>query len=360
MVCDEVPGVLEHIDLAIAKTHEHVTAHIDASAEVGQGLCVLQPANRAALEVIHANPTGDQNIASFERLTATVLSADHQVFAIADSYRDLIENPETRGKLDVFAVLQPEFVAGYKSMTFMGANITATELFVVWSKLFNVAWMRHPEMGDKLRYEQHQNGDRLTISYLFENRTSKNFLGGEDAEGATVLDRVTDVVRRYWDEVPFLWQANSDAMPKGFDFDNRLPGVSHGLDKAEWKRVHNVALLAAMNRKTAAYGFLTRLGVTQSEAHATVSWQNDYQAMMRCSLRDPNAIAPVQVIVGTRDGAEWIGARFPGCTVRKLEHFIDEPRAAGRPAREGERPKTSTERSRERRARLKVEANRLS
>jgi hypothetical protein len=105
--------------------------------------------------------------------------------------------------------------------------------------------------------------------------------------------------------------------------------VSHGLDKAEWKRVHNVALLSAMNRKLAAYGFLTKLGISAEHAQPTLAWQNDYHAMMRYSLSDPNAVAPVRVIVGSRDGAEWIAAKFPGATVEKLHSGIAEPQKVG-------------------------------
>ncbi len=353
MVCDEVPAVLEHIDLRIAQTHQHVTDHI-AAEEVVPGLLSLAPGNRAALEAVQVNATEDQNIATFERLVSTLLSGDHFVMVDSDAYRDLLENPQTRGRLDFFAVLMPDFVSGYASTTFMGANIEETELFVVWKALFDIDWARHPVMGDKLRYETHQNGSRLTIGYLFDGRLSKRFLGAEDELGGTTFDQVTGYVARYWDAVPFLWQANKDAMPVGFDYASRLPGVSHGLDKAEWKRVHNVALLSAMNRKSAAYGFLVKLGISAEQAQATLAWQNDYQSMMRCSLRDPDAVAPVRVIVGSRDGAEWIAAKFPGCIIEKLDSGIEEPRRSGRPEGATGTAKTGAERAREARARKRA------
>ncbi|KAA9018282.1 DEAD/DEAH box helicase family protein [Sphingobium limneticum] len=355
MVCDEVPSVMEHIDLKIAVTHSHATQHI-ATEELPGGLLVLTPGNRAALEAIQINAKEDQNIASFNRLVSTMLSGEHLVLVAADTYTDLIQNPDTRGRIDVFAVLLPEFARGYASTTFMGANITETEMFVIWEAIQNVAWQLHPDMGDKLRYQTHENGKRLTIGYLFDGRMSRRHLGSEDDSGETVFDQVTDFVARYWEGIPFLWQANATAMPSGFDYDARLPGVSHGLDKAHYKRVHNVALLSAMNRKTAAYGFLAKLGISSEQAQATLSWQNDYQAMMRCSLRDPNAVAPVRVIVGSKEGAEWIAGKFPGCVVEKLDHGISEPIKPGRPPL-GDKPSkaaSSKERTRASRARAKA------
>jgi len=355
MVCDEVPSVLEHIDLRIARTHQHVTDHIDASDEIVTDLLALKPGNRAALEAVQINQTEDQNIASFERLVSTLLSGDHLVMVDAETYRDLVTNPETPGRVDFFAILLPDFVKGYATTTFMGANIEQTELFVVWQAISDIAWKLHPQMGDKLRYNVHQNGARLTIGYLFDGRLSKRFLGKEDDDGETVLDQVKSYVGRYLADTPFLWQANKNEMPAGFDFESRLPGVSHGLDKAVWKQYHNVALLAAMNRKSAAYGFLDKLGISAKQAQATLSWQNDYQAMMRCSLRDPEAVAPVRVILGSKAGAEWIAALFPSCTVEKLDTGIDEPRKGGRPKSiEPSKAKSSSERSREARARAKA------
>lgn len=354
MVCDEVPSVLEHIDLRIAKTHRIVTDHIDASQEIGDGLLVLQVKDRAALEVVQANRSEDQNVGSFERLVSTLLSGDHIVCITKDQWEDLTGNPDHSGHVDFFSILQTEFVKGYASTTFMGANITETELFVIWSAIDDIKWAKHPSLGNLLRSEKHLNGDRLTINYLFDGKLSKAFLDREDHEGVTKLDEVTGFVSRFLADTPFLWQANKSAMPSSFDFDARLPGVAHGLDKAEWKKYHNVALLSAMNRKSAAYGFLSKLGISNEQAQATLSYQNDYQAMMRCSLRDPDAVAPVRVIVGSKAGADWIAAKFPNCKVESLDHEMGEPVKTGRPTGTSRGGLTSTERSRKRRQELKA------
>ncbi|MBD8699265.1 DEAD/DEAH box helicase family protein [Sphingomonas sp. CFBP 13714] len=357
LVCDEIPNVLEHIDLYIAKTHRHITDHMDASQDIADDLIGLRIGNRAGLEAVQANSSKDQNIGTFNRLVNTLLSGEHLVSITRTQWTDLLTNPDHTGNVDFFAVLLSGFVEGYRTTTFMGANIEQTELYLVWSALLDVAWTLHPEMGGKLRYQSHGNGARLSIGYLFDSRLSKRFLSKDDEEGETVFTKVTDYVARFWDGVPFLWQANKDAMPGGFEYDARLPGVSHGLDKAHWKRFHNVALLSALNRKSAAYGFLSRIGVDEYAAQASLSWQNDYQAMMRCSLRAPEAIAPVRVIVGSKAGAEWLADKFPGCVVEKMETSIAEPGKSGRPAMTGDtKPMTGAERVRLSRARKKAGA----
>lgn len=354
MVCDEVPSVLEHIDLKIAMTHRIVTDYIDATQEVADGLLMLRPDNRAGLEAVQANESEDQNVASFERLVSTLLSSDHSVFMSREQWDDLTKNPQHSGHVDFFAVLMPEFVKKYQTVTFMGANITETELFVIWSALQDIDWKKHPDMSSKLRYQTHDNGHRLTICYLFDGVLSKRFLNQEDDEGTSNLDQVTSFVSHYLAGTPFLWQANKDANPRGFNNDTRLPGVAHGLDKVEWKSVHNVALLAAINRKSAAYGFLDRLGISKAQAQATLSYQNDYQAMMRCSLRDPDAIAPVRVIVGSREGAEWIQAKFPNAVVMALQHNITAPAKVGRPLENEKGPARGKDRTAKSRAKAKA------
>jgi hypothetical protein len=328
LVVDEVPSVLNHIDLQIADTHSLVTKHF-ATSELANGLSVVSPANASALEAVHINTHDDQNLSTFKSLVGSVLAKDQHVFVKTDEYADLINPAARRRRMDFFAVQQPDFVEGYKSTTFMGANIECTELFLIWQAIEDVRWQLHPDMGSKLRYQAHTNGNRLTLYYLFDGRLSKRFLGSEDSSGGSCFDRVTEFVARYWKNEAFLWQANKDAMPKGFSLENRLPGNACGLNKAEFKTVNRVALLSAMNRKTAAYGFLEKLGISSELAQASISHQNDYQAMMRCSLRVPNAIGPVSVIVGSRDCAEWLQARFPGSIIQKLDHGIEEPRKAG-------------------------------
>jgi hypothetical protein len=235
----------------------------------------------------------------------------------------------------------------------MGANADETELVILWNKLLNINWQRHPDMNDKLRYVAHENGSRLTIGYLFDGRTSKRFFTDEDDSGVSNLTRITSFVGSYFSGCRFLWHANKGAEIDGFASADRLPMVSHGVNRPHFVSCHNVALMSAFNRYPAAYRFMQLLGIEEELAHTMIAHQSDYQAMMRCSLRDPVAVAPVNVLVGNRASAEWIASKFPGCKVVKVESGIDEPRKAGRPASMTP-AKTATERSRARRERLKA------
>ena len=169
----------------------------------------------------------------------------------------------------------------------------------------------------------------------------------------TVLERVGETVTKLFDGADYIWQANK-GNDRLLDANGWIPHQPHGLNNDAYMRCHNVALLSALNHETPALNFLKDLGLDEATITATRSYQSDYQTALRCSLRDPDAIAPVNIIVPTRGGAEWIAARFPGSTIQHLDSGLDGPRKKGRPTKAEKL--TSTQRSRLRRAAQKAKS----
>ncbi len=356
LVIDEIPNVFGHEPLQIAVTHHHITPHLKTT-QIVPGILSLDPGNRNALEALLANPTKDQNIATFAPLLGAVLDDKVLVCVAEDRYDDLLNNPSTIGHMDFFTVLKDSFVDGFNSVAIMGANAESSELFVVWNALLNIDFKPHPTLGKSLLYSTHGNGHRLTISYLFDKGWSKTYASSAEDE-TSVLDRVQEVVRHFMSGRRFLWQANKSAGDAFFAPADRLDHVAHGQDKPELRSCHAVVLLAAVNRRPAAYRFLDLIGVDSTKAHTMLTYHHEYQAMMRCSLREPAATAPVDVVVASRGSAEWLAEQFPGARIMKLDHDIEERRPVGRPAKPT--ALSSTERSRlsRERAKAKREADR--
>lgn len=325
---DEIPGVFNPITLKIALTHEHVTPYLEES-ELVPGISVITAKETARIEELIANPTGDQNIASFNRLLTAVLDPNQLVCIRTESYRDLLTNPFTTGHMDFFSILTVGFVDGFADVTFMGAHAEHSELVAIWSKMLPVTFAQHPALSKSLRYSVHENGHRLKLTYLFD-QWSKSYSQTTDDEG-TVLDRVRAAITPYMDGRRFLWQVNSEIGDAFFDPRDKLPHKTEGLHEDTFTSRHNVVLLSALNRSDADYKFLELLGIDRTLADITLGYQSDYQTMMRCSLRDPDAIAPVEVVVPTKGSAEWIAGHFPGCTVTQLEHGLSGPKPRGRP-----------------------------
>lgn len=325
---DEIPKVFERTTLQIAKTHQLVTPFL-ATEELVPGITVLTAGQGARIEELIANPTGDQNIATFNGLLSFVRDPNWLVCVTSGSYDDLLTNPATVGHMNFFSILTDDFVAGFNDVTFMGANADATEMLIIWNALLRVQFVPHPVLSAQLRYSTHENGHRLTIKYLFE-RWSKEYAKTGD-EGDTAIDRVAREIKPYMDGRRFIWQANDKVKDTLFDPWTRLPHHAFGLNDDIFMSTHNVVLLSALNHSDPALTFLSLIGVSREKADTMLHYQSDYQAMMRCSLRDLNAIAPVEVIVSTKASAEWLSNLFPGCSVSALEHSIPSAPKTGRP-----------------------------
>uniref|UniRef100_B0T652 Uncharacterized protein n=1 Tax=Caulobacter sp. (strain K31) TaxID=366602 RepID=B0T652_CAUSK len=333
LIVDEIPSGFEHMPTKIAKSHAIITDHLDVTYEIKPGIAVVRPGNAAAIQTMIDNETDDQVLATFNKLLRAITDPDRIVLVDSEKYEDLITNPSTQGHVDFYAVLNDTFVKGFKSVTMMGANAHETSLFVMWEKLMDVTWEEHPVITKSLLYTTHTNGSRLTISYLFDRPWSGRF-ADTDLDDGTVMESVVAFAEAYFDGRSYLWHANEDHDSSLMRSTLKLPAMAHGLDRAEYRRVHNVVLLSALNYYPQVYKFLAKLRIDNDTAQAMISYQTEYQAMMRCSLRDDKAVAPVTVMVMSRGSAEWLQSKFPGSKIEKLETGISEPRKVGAPEKE--------------------------
>jgi hypothetical protein len=339
LIVDEIPSGYDHHELKIAKTHHIITDYLDASDELIPGLSVVKPSNLSAVEDLIINKTNDQLLAAFGKVLNAAVDPDRLLLVATDSYRDLMDNPETKGQVDFFSVLKDDFVKGFKSVTMLGAFADETSLFVLWEKMMNVTWAEHPELTKSLLYTDHQNGKRLALKYLFERRWSLKYSTLPANDEQSNIEAVAEFVDRYLDGREYLWHANEEQPDSLLKSHWRLPATAHGLDEPLYRNTHDVVLISALNHKPAVTAFFKAVGVDEEAAHTLISHQGHYQAMMRCSLRDPAAVAPVTVVVMSRDTAEWLAEKFPGSTVEKLDFELAGPNRNGRPPKPDKKPK---------------------
>ena len=354
---DEIPSVFECLALKIVKTHAHLTDHIELE-DLGRGISAVKIAagHRGAVETLFRNESRDELLERFGPISSHLLDGNRTVMVETACYEALLDGSKREGEINFFSILGPEFVADFHSVTLMGANALETELFVLWGIRRDVSFVPHPLLTKGLRYHEHQNGDRLTVHYLFEREWSISRSQTEsDDTGMTLLEEVGDYIQRFFAGQRFLWVANKSADMLMLDRNDRLPAVSHGLNEPNFIACHAVASTIALVHNHASAKFLGMLGLTDSQIRTVICYQSEYQAIMRCSLRDPDAIAPVTVIVPSRASAEWIAGKFAGATIAKLNTGLDW--AAGKVGRPKVlRPMTNTERVRKHRARKKLEA----
>lgn len=352
---DEIPAVFENIPLKVVKTHSYLTDHIKLK-EIASGISAvdIEAGHLQAVNGLNVNESEDELIGHFGTISDHLLDENRTVMVESEELNSLINGTKTKGEINFFSLLDAGFVDSYNSVTFLGANALETEMFIIWKTLKMATFVEHPTLSKGLRYSKHQNGHRLQIHYMFENEWTKTRSTMPNPQtGLTLLEGVGQYVQDYFAGQRFLWVANKAAGMDAFDQNNRLPPVSHGLNKPHFMNCNAVASVIALMHNRASARFLGLLGLSDHQIRTIICYQAEYQAIMRCSLRDPQAIAPVTVIVPSRSSAEWLAGKFDGCAVGKLETGLDwEIKPAGRPAHT--QRKTAAEYQREYRQRQKL------
>lgn len=347
LVVDEIPSVFDHQPLTIKYTHVLVTPHLQLKS-LGFGISAVEAVSSTTIDGLIAKADDDHNYRTFKDVLKAVMDPNRLVCVVDATWTQLLSGDAKQ--CDFFVIQQPGSYAGWASVTFMGANAWHTEMMVIWPKLFDVEFDPHPELNSRLRYHQHDNGDRLTLHYMFDH-WSKSYADAPVA-GKPVILHVVEVVKALFNGAGFLWGANKENEdlfgPAGF-----LPHVPHGLNDHAFAACHNVALLSATNRQTPSIKFLRLLDLSDDQITATLAHQIAYQAAMRCSLRDPTATEPVTIVVPAKATALWIAERFPGSRAQLLETRLGGPQANGRPLI-GKAKLTPAEKQARYRARLKA------
>ncbi|PNU04616.1 hypothetical protein A8V01_19600 [Novosphingobium guangzhouense] len=365
VIVDELPQAFTAHDMSMAKSHGFITAHLRIDEPLSATLpdiMVVEAADIGPLRELSENKSGDKAFGLFKELTDDVLNEDKLVCVSAQEYAELVSNLGKRKEITFYAFQKSEFVSGFASVTMMGANFEDTEIAHIWSRLDNVQWKPHPVIGTKLRYQQHTSGHRLTIKYLIQGNWSQSF-ANSTFESGTILDAVCSAMEgELGDE--FLFQSNKKHEDSIFEDGIKLPQIVHGLNRPKFVRQNAVALVKAINHSSGVAAFLKAIGFTAEELKVTMQYQGEYQAMMRSSLRNPNATAPVTVCVVSEGSAKWLQDKFPGSTVERIASDIPEPKQAGAPKKRvtlsgAERTWDSKERAKAKIAAAKGEAYKI-
>jgi hypothetical protein len=273
--------------------------------------------------------------ALFADFAGKVASPHWDVYVLQSQWGKMVGGEGER--LLAFAVLRPSVFGGYRSVTIMGACFEESLLANLWAG--QVRFVEREGIAKGLRYRQHGNGDVLDIHYLFNADWSKKARGGEievDGRNVAVKEYVRETVLAAFSGGPFLWMANNDIADDFFGMGGgpvRLSGRSHGQNG--YQHIHDVVVLSAINPSSAFFEFMrTKCGIDPDAVKGALYRQAVYQAVMRCSLRNPGDRHRKRVVVMDRTTAEWLERLFPGSRVSPLGEAV-----AGLGGRKNGRPR---------------------
>lgn len=350
LIIDEVPSIEKEFSVNVPDNHDVITQYLDMGQPDASGYAILKPKQHmsSVVKYMALNRNEDEVSYVFRELATWLVSQFWEVNVLADSYNQLVTRDLK--KLIAFAVLDPSIVDGFKSVTIMGALLTNTPLYIIWSQL-GVNFVPHSSI-EGTQYKEHSNGSLIEFRYMQDRNFSKKL----DKAHGVIVQMAQDVMADVAND-NLLWVANKGIKDGTFskmeERQIRLSNAPHGINK--YQHVHNVAFLSAVNYSPAHGKFLKDLGFDADALKRAVALQVTYQAMMRSSIRNSKDTNPKTVYVFDKQIAVWLQEKFPESTVNQMPGQIILPKGQpGRPKKPKRTPEQKRADQRERTARCRA------
>ena len=345
VVVDEVPQVHDHHLLTIPRSHSILTDHLRLepyNAIYSRLVC----GNAKAITDIAQNKDKDELFELLSQAARDVKNPNWDCHVNAEKFNRLLRG-EVKD-LDIYTVLSPALLHGFRSVFIASANIEDTILYHLWGRR-GVEFTEDMDFTRSLRFEHHLNGERIKIFYAIDENWSRQRQRDtwSECRNHTTLELIAQSATEVLGDKPFVWQANktdTKGLRPLFGGNVELPHLPHGLN--DYSHINNVILLTASNLTPDQYRFLTNQGMDGEQVRRAIYFQNAYQTVLRTSIRDPNNHELKRIVVPDLPVAQHLQEAFPGSTVERLPTTIP-----GRQVKVGRPPKHRTDQERKARNR---------
>lgn len=314
-VIDEVPNVVGELDpLRLPNTKKILVPYIRLKKGQSGLYRELKLVDNVDAKQIRRNINDDDVWRLFEPLLRRLSDPNFQIYVNEDKWDAFVDSsPEATPPLRAIWFLKPRIVAGFQSVTILGAIADDSLCFHGWSAR-SVTFEQLTPANNGLENKE------VTLEYLFEDRWSKYRRDWLKANGCDIVKMLlVSIDRGVFLDQDYLWSANNDYNIKHPLRGHRLPGVPHGVNS--FRHIHNAAYLSANNPSPDLREFLSEvLGISRGTSQRAVAYQAVYQALGRTSVRSAEFKTTNKFIVPSRPTAEWLAARaFPGARVSKFD-----------------------------------------
>jgi len=322
LICDEFSNVDHYYSVAMAHTHQHYSPYLTTAPYNSTDLLRVTLTQGAQLppELVDPKKYRDDTQKLFAPVLDHLLRGD-TVLATKETYTSQIINGCTNVNrkdpaVHFLAIEKPSYLLGWAKTTVLSANFDHSLAFHLLQQFYGIRLVLDQDIDKSLRFAHHTNGQRLTIKYLDTGSTS---MGRYDevvgSHKESNFSRIDDFAHSQLSD-DYVIVANNKHTLQRYTSREELPVISHGLNS--FQHIHQVAFLAALNKSTMHIKILKSLSIADdligAHIHETV-----YQAVMRCSLRDPSATEPVTVFITDKPRAEELSRKFNGSTLVALQ-----------------------------------------
>jgi len=339
---DEVPQVYDRHEFKARKTHTYITNQLQLAQHSGK-FAAVHVKDRGEMRSLAEAAGYDYALSTYADAARQLKSLNFACFVDHQRHAALLA-----GKSDdliIYTLMNPSILQGFASVTIAGARFKETLLYRLWSQS-GVEFIEAEDINRTLRYREHVGFERLTVHYAFERSWSKCL---RDSDAGMPFTAYCDAVQRANGDNRAIWIGNNDIDVSPFTGTHyqRLPNYPHGLNNFQ-EDYDNVVCLSALNPSNDLIGFLESVGLSRDEVLLNTYRHCVYQAVLRCSLRNPNRQTSNHVFVPDQQLALWLQSIFQGSSVEKLPVDYQLPaRKLGRPKKYA----NATERQKAHRAR---------
>lgn len=289
-----------------------------------------------SLSKIARNRFGDDIYALLGGVAGRISGEHWSVYALQSSYESMLRGEKEHGRLTTYSLLNPSIFKQFGETIVASACFEDTMLYRLWAGRGVEMKPISGRLAKSLRYQKHENGDRILIAYVSDESWSKTLRDRQvevDGEIVRVRDRLVSLIAAATGGEPFAWMGNNDLPDDLFAHRpgaERLPNSPHGLNS--FQHLHQVVVLSALNPPPAHFSFMQAEGIDGEELRTGHYRTAVYQAVMRISIRDPQSEEPKLVVVMDKSTAEWLADLFPGADVTPLDGLGAQLRK-GKPGR---------------------------
>jgi hypothetical protein len=323
---DEVPQVYARHAFKARKTHSYITNQLQLAQQL-ENFAAVHVNDRGEMRSLSEAAAYDDALSTYADVARQLKSLNFACFV--DHRRHAALLAAESDDLTIYTLLNPSILHGFASVTIAGARFKETLLYRLWSQ-GEVEFMGATDIDSTLRYREHVGFERLTIHYAFDRPWSKCL---RDSDAGMPFAAYCDAVQRGNGDKRAIWIGNNDIEGSPFKGNQyqRLPNYPHGLNNFQ-EEYDNVVCLSALNPSNDLIGFLESVGLSREEVLLNTYKHCVYQAVLRCSLRNPDWLSTNHVFVPDQQLALWLQSIFQGSSVERLPvDYLPPARKIGRP-----------------------------
>lgn len=246
------------------------------------------------------------------------LIADRLINGLFDTYGSVSQevDPDGKGTIRCLALLKPDAIGGFKSVTMIVASFLDTLLANYWQQSHGITMEGFEEKYLEGLFNTHAvKGKLIDIYHVFhedDNASMSNLK--KLINNAPVAEVALNVVTEFFEDEVFLYTMNRRfnlSSPLGEKISPVCAGIDH------YRQYDNVAVLSASNPEPWVEGVMRKL-LPESDIGAMYKMLANaqaYQIVGRTSLRVRDKRSRIKMVVLSKDIAEYLHAKFEGSTL---------------------------------------------